>query len=89
MAVANLDEEVRGKLHIDDKVDSGAVVTGIERDSAAARAGLRPGDVVVQLDRKPVKDAAEFRALAAKADDKSSLLLVARKGGTMFVLVKK
>jgi serine protease Do len=52
----------------------GALVAGVERDSPAAKAGLKPGDVVTALDGKPVRNPRELaRSVAdlrpgAKAD---------------------
>jgi len=89
LTVADITDETRRKFDIPDKVDRGAVVAEVEPRSAADRSGINPGDVIIQLDQTPVSDAAEFSKLAAKVDDKSALLLVARENGTMFVLVKK
>ena len=58
------------------KANSGAlapatcVVTKVDEDSNAAEAGLRPGDVIVELNRRPVKNADEAveMAVAAKGD---------------------
>jgi serine protease Do len=38
----------------------GVVVTGFARNSSAARAGLRPGDVIVSFNGKPVVDGSEL-----------------------------
>jgi serine protease Do len=89
IAVADLSPEIRHKFDVPKKVDSGAVVTEIDRRSAAARAGLAPGDVVLELDRKPVENADDFRKLARKVEGKNVLLLVARQDGTAFVIIKK
>jgi serine protease DegQ len=42
-------------------VDRGALVTGVEPDSAAARAGVKAGDVVVALNGAPIADSTELR----------------------------
>ncbi len=41
----------------------GAVITEVEPDSPSAKAGLQIGDVITQLDGKPVNDAGELQAL--------------------------
>jgi Do/DeqQ family serine protease len=42
-------------------VDHGALVTGVEPDSAAARAAVKTGDVVVTLNGSPINNATELR----------------------------
>jgi serine protease Do len=65
----------------------GAVVADLAEGSPAARAGLRPGDVIVEVDRKAVTSAeAADKALAG---GKSHLLRVVGPGGARFVTVGK
>lgn len=60
----------------------GVIVTAVERGSAAALAGIRPGSVILQVDRKPVNSSAEFReSLRASSADNRILLLI-RDGDT-------
>lgn len=42
-------------------ISHGAVITRVEPDSAAARAGMAPGDVVLEVDGQPVRSAADLR----------------------------
>jgi serine protease Do len=64
----------------------GVVVTKVGPSSPAAEAGLRRGDVIQEVNRKPVKDASDFeRAVAGSKED--TLLLVNRHGSTMYLAV--
>ena len=65
---------------------TGAVVVDVAPDSAASGAGLEPGDVIVELNRHPVANAADYRK-AAKSLKKgeSALVRVKRGQGTLYV----
>jgi len=45
----------------------GVLVDAVVDESPASKAGLRPGDIIVELDGRPVKDVAEFRLRVASA----------------------
>ncbi len=49
----------------------GVVVTDVQPSSPADAAGLRPGDLIVELDRRPVRNLQEFRALTRAARGKA------------------
>ncbi len=66
----------------------GVVVAEVDPSSHAADAGLRPGDVIQQVNRQPVKNVQDFnRALAGGNKDDPTLLLVDRQGSTLYVAV--
>jgi serine protease Do len=67
------------------KIKEGVLVERVA--DPAASAGIRPGDVVVLADGKPVKDAEDLRA-AAKSGRKVIALLVQRGEARIFVPVK-
>jgi len=68
----------------------GVVVSRVAPGSAAEEAGLRRGDVILEVNREPVKDLASFRkALKATAQKKSVLLLVRRGDNTIFIAIKR
>ena len=58
MRVADLDDEAREAIHAPASL-KGAVIVEIDPDSDAYRAGLRQGFVIEEIDRKPVKSAAD------------------------------
>ena len=66
-------------------VDHGVVVKEVAA-GAAARAGVRPGDVILQIDGKQVNDVAALRAaVSGLRKDKPAALLVKRGEGTLFL----
>ena len=64
----------------------GVVVTGIDPNSAAADSGLQEGDVIMEVNRKPVTNAQEFEHAVRNSKDQA-LLLVNRQGQTMYITV--
>ena len=70
------------------KPSSGVVVTDIEPESLAERAGLQKGDVIREINRKPVKDVRDFERLTSRLPPRSPvLLLVSRGNGTIFLSI--
>ncbi|GGC18188.1 peptidase [Oxalicibacterium flavum] len=68
-------------------IDGGALVEMSE--GAAARAGLRAGDIVLRVNNTDVKDSRQFNELVAKLDAKKTTLLLVRRGdSSQFVTVK-
>ena len=63
------------------------VITEVRPDSAAAEAGLKPGDIIQEINRKPVKDAQEAVRLTESAADKTTLLRIWREGASHYVVV--
>jgi Do/DeqQ family serine protease len=87
VSVQALTSDLRQQLQIPDGTQ-GVVITDIDPDSKASAAGLQQGDIVVQVDRKPVATVSEFNAaVRAGASHDSTLLLVRSQQGTHFVVV--
>jgi len=86
LQLADLDDDLRQQFGLKDA--KGAVVADVEPGSPAADAGVRPGDLLVEVDRKPVANAADAEKRIA-AGGESVLLLVRRGDGTIYVVVNK
>jgi serine protease Do len=56
------------------------VVTGVEPGSAAAEAMLQMGDVIREVNRKPVANVSDFDQKIEKAKGQESLLLLIQRG---------
>jgi serine protease Do len=87
MSVQELNPELAEKLRL--RTEKGLVITSVYPDSAAAEAGLRRGDVILEADQEEVNKVSELEdALEDLDKDKGLLLLVQRGKGTLFVVVK-
>jgi S1-C subfamily serine protease len=64
------------------------VVTNVAASSAAFEAGLRRGDVVMEVNRKPVTNVSEFRSEVRAAGSEPLLLLVNSNGNVRFIAVE-
>ncbi len=80
LTVRNLDDATRQKYGISDKVTSGVVVTKVDETGEASEKGVRPGTVIMEMDRLPVKDVASFRKIMKDSAGKDKLLVNLRFG---------
>ncbi len=80
VTVSDLDPQTRQELRIPDNV-YGALVTEVGPDSNSAGAGLQQGDVIVEINRQPVKDAEGAVKLCTQAKGDRILLRVWRRAG--------
>ena len=88
VSVEALTPEIRQEMQLPDDTKSGVVITNLDDDSPAAAAGLQPGDLILQVNRRAVNTVAEFNsAVRAGASKDSTLLLVKRGPGTQFLVV--
>ena len=86
LTVQDLTAELRNQLRLTN-VD-GVIVSSVDEAGAAARAGVRPGDVITEVNREPVKSARDFtRILGQMRRGANLLLLVRRDGNSRFVVV--
>jgi len=68
----------------------GLVITEVAPGSAAEEAGLRSGDVIAEINRRPVKSLADYKnVLAATEKAKSILFLVKRGQSSVFLALKR
>ncbi len=84
LVVGNLDDQARQQVNAPENLH-GVVVESVRPDSPADDAGLQPGDVILQVNRKPATDANQFiGAVHASPQDQDLLLLVWSKGNASY-----
>jgi serine protease Do len=83
LAVSDLSDAQKKEL----RVDGGVAVEAAE--GAAARAGLRPGDIILRINNVDIKDSKQFNAVVGKLEPKKTVLALVRRGDTsQFVTIK-
>jgi serine protease Do len=87
VTVDDLDARTRRQFNIPSGVE-GAVVVNVDQNSPSAAAGLRPGDVIVEINRRPVTSADEAVRLSKGLEGDTVLLRVWSQGGSRYVVVK-
>ncbi len=71
------------------KVDGGVLVTAVDEDGPAAKAGLKAGDIIVRVGGKSVKDGGDLRDAVRDAEAGSTTTIgVQREGRPMDLSVK-
>jgi serine protease Do len=89
LKLRDLTAEAAWRLDIPDG-RRGAVVAAVEPGSAAARAGVQPGDVILGVNRREISDASgATRQLRAASDSGTALMLVWRDGRRIFLTMTK
>ncbi len=86
VGVGDIDRAARQQYELPANL-KGVVVTEVDPNSAAAEAGLRPGDVILEINRKPVRTADEAVRMTESTTDKTTLLRVWRNGGSHWIVV--
>jgi serine protease Do len=89
MRLGNLTPDIARQLRLSQS-RTGAVVMDVDPYSSADKSGLRQGDVILEINRQPVKSASQAGTLLAKVPAGESVgLLVWRGGQEAFVLARK
>ena len=83
----NLSPELARQMGL--KHDRGVVVVGVRPGSPAENASLQRGDVVLEVERQPVRNAEDMKEKIEKSSGRETLLLLLRRGEGTFYLVLK
>ena len=71
------------------KETDGVIISSVKPESPSAEAGLRRGDIIKEIDRKPIRSMSDYsKALTDAEKNDVVLFLVERGGNTIYVIVK-
>jgi serine protease Do len=88
VSVQSINSDLRRQLQLPESAH-GVVVTEVDQSSRAADAGLQQGDVIEQVNHRPVNTVADFNAaVRAGGTNGATLLLVHRGQGALFLVVQ-
>jgi len=88
LEVQSLDPRTAHELGLSGKIQ-GVLVTEVDPDSPVARAGIVQGDVIREINKQPVKSVQEFeKAVSNLRKDQQALMLINRRGASLFISVK-
>ena len=87
IVLESINPQNRRAFELDDALKQGVVITRLDPQSNAAHAGLRPGDVVLEVNRVRIDTPQRFQELYSKSKSRV-LLLVNRHGSTSYLVVK-
>ena len=87
LTVQTLTPEVAESFGV--KRTDGVVITSVEPGSVADDAGLQEGDIIIEVNRKPIHDLPDYNKAVAEAQKRKGILFRVRRGeNTMFVALK-
>jgi serine protease Do len=86
VGVADITPQIRDQLQLPARI-KGAIITSVDPESPSARQDLREGDIILELNRKPVTNAEEAVKLSEEIKGPQVLVLIWRNGRTRYVAI--
>ncbi|GJL54801.1 MAG: MucD protein [Nitrospirales bacterium] len=69
--------------------DRGVLIARVDPDAPADRAGLRKGDMLLEVNRKAIRTIEDFDAIASELGETTSVLVLLKRGArTIFLTIK-
>jgi serine protease Do len=87
LSVKELNPEIARRFNLD--VDKGVIITEVLQGTPAGDAGLRPGDLIIEIDKNHITDLSQYSQAVSKAKPGSTvLILVKRENNTVYAALR-
>ena len=87
VSVEDIDPRARREYDIPSQIRSGALVAGVAPGSPASQADLKPGDVILEINRRPVSSADDAITQSKRLESERVLLRIWSRGATRYLIV--
>jgi serine protease Do len=87
LSLQSLEPEMAARLGYDE-TEKGVLVTGVESGSKADKAGVQQGDLIKEINRKPVAGIEDFRKQLSKVKKGDPIMLLLKRGQSGFIVAK-
>jgi serine protease Do len=87
LSLQSLEPEIAARLGYDE-AEKGVLVTGVEGGSKADKAGVQQGDLVKEINRKPVTGMDDFRKQLNQVKKGDPIMLLLKRGQSGFIVAK-
>ena len=88
LTLQNLTADAAQRFGLDAN-DQGLLVTRVSPDGSAANAGIRQGDLIQEVNRKPVRTVADFSAAIQQSGARPALLLIKRRDAVIYLTLRQ
>ena len=87
MSLSVLDRELSSQFGYDPRV-KGLVVTELDTNGKAARAGVRAGDILREVNRRPVENINQYASIMNQIPKGTAVQLLFIRGNSSFIAVR-
>ena len=88
LGVQNMNQELAEKYGYSAKIP-GVIIVSIKPNSVAERSGLRKGDIIIEIDRIPVRNIDDYRESMEKNADNLILMKIQRRNQRIYLTIEK
>ncbi|MCX5804905.1 MAG: DegQ family serine endoprotease [Proteobacteria bacterium] len=85
LVVQNITPDIAKHLNIKDK--KGVIVTDVQPGSPAQNVDIRSGDVIKEINRKPIRNITDFKDAMKRGNVKEGIVLLVRRENATFYIV--